>query len=77
MALEHEHAPTAAGQQVCLPARFLITASGLPGAAPAHQQHSEAKRVRGVSRGLLKVLSQESGMLLGAVCRGFSRSVDP
>lgn len=51
MALEHEHAPAAAGQQVRLPARLLTTASVLAGAAPAHQQHSDAKRVQWVSLG--------------------------
>lgn len=51
MAVEHEHASAAAGQQVRLPARFLSTTSALAGAGPAHQQHLNAKRMQWVSLG--------------------------
>lgn len=75
MAVEHEHAPAAAGQQVCLPARFLSTTSALAGAGPAHQQHLNAERMQWVSLGQRFV--PNSGMLLRAGCGGFIRLTDP
>lgn len=51
MALEHEHAPAAAGQQVHPPARFFRTALALAEAAQLHHQHRSAKRMQWVSLG--------------------------